>query len=163
MSVRRNVAMLAVGASVACAATVRAQAPGDRVRVHLLGLRLVEDTVMSWTSDSLVGRHGLAVSRSQIMSLDVWRPRPFLKSWMRFGGLGIGATSFLERVSQSRSSASPAAPQQKSMVATIAIGVGVGLAAAIVERALHLGEWVAIAEEGAPHGPPPGAPPVARP
>ena len=155
--------MLAVGASVACATTVRAQAPGDRVRVHLLGLRLVEDTVMSWTSDSLVGRHGLAVSRTQIVSLDVWQPRPFLKSWMRFGGMGIGATSFIERVSQSRGSASTPNSQDKSMVATIAIGVGVGLAAAIVERALHLGEWVAIAEEGAPHGPPPGAPPVARP
>ncbi len=130
-------------------AAAGAQAPGDRVRVHLLGLRVVDDTVVRLSEDSLIVRHGPAVPRSQIISLDVWRPRSFWRSWMQYGGTATGVASFADHALQSRQSS----PANNTMVATLAIGAGVGLGAALVERLLHRGEWTAVGYDGRPGTP----------
>jgi hypothetical protein len=126
-------------------ATAHAQAPGDRVRVHLLGLRMVEDTVVGWRGDSLIGRHDLAVPRGQVMSVDVWRPRGFVRSWMRFGGMSTGLVSFAAQAGRKQG---PEAGGGSSMVATMAVGAGIGLVAAVVQRLSHRGEWVPLRDDG---------------
>jgi len=53
MSRRSVLAMLGVLAMLCASTESGAQEPGDRVRVRLLGLRVVEDTVVRWSEDSL--------------------------------------------------------------------------------------------------------------
>jgi len=50
---RYVLALLGVLAMLGTSTESSAQAPGNRVRVHLLGLRVVEDTVVRWSEDSL--------------------------------------------------------------------------------------------------------------
>lgn len=145
MNTRRFVTLLGIAAAMSHSSTASAQAPGDRVRVHLLGLRVVEDEVVGWRSDSLIGRHELAVPRGQIMSVDVWRPRGFVRSWMRFGGMSTGLVSFAAQAGRKQG---PEAGGGNAMVATMAVGAGIGLVAAVVQRLSHRGEWVPLGDGG---------------
>ncbi len=131
------------------AAIAGAQVPGERVRVHLLGLRTVEDTVVGMSEDSLFVRHTGPISRNQIVSVDIWRSRSFMRTWTKFGGLGMGAAGIVSSVSADQS-AQPGAPKNSSMGPTIAVCAGLGLVAAIVGRVRHQGEWVPSAIQDRP-------------
>jgi hypothetical protein len=104
---------LVVATMLGPAVSAGAQVPGERVRVHLLGLRVVEDTVVGMSEDSLLVLDAGPISRSQILSVDIWRPRSFLRSWTRFGGLGLGVAGIVNQVS-SVQSAQPGAPKNSS-------------------------------------------------
>lgn len=141
----RLAALLGVILVLGHSSTAGAQAPGERVRVHLLGLRVVEDEVVGWRGDSLIGRHELAAPRGQIMSVDMWRPRSFVRSWIRFGSMGTGLAGFAAQAGRKQG---PEARGGNQMVATMAVGAGIGLVAAVVQRLSHRGEWVALGEGG---------------
>jgi hypothetical protein len=148
MNTRRFVTLLGMAAAVSHSSIAGAQAPGDRVRVHLLGLRTVEDTVVGWSGDSLIGRHELAATRGQIIGVDVWRPRSFVRSAMRYGSMGTGLTGLAVQVGGKQG---PDA-RGNSIGGTMAVGAGIGLVAAIIQRLRHRGEWVSVGADRRPGG-----------
>jgi len=142
MSHRSVLATLGVLAMLCASTESSAQAPGDRVRVHLVGLRVAEDTVVRWSEDSLFLLRTSAMPRTQIVSLDVWRPRSIARSAVRFGSLGMGLMNTVDVVRRPGGNTSPGGPA--TLGTNLAIGAGLGLAAALVERLAHRGQWVPI-------------------
>jgi hypothetical protein len=133
--------MLGVLAMLCASTESGAQEPGDRVRVRLLGLRVVEDTVVRWSEDSLFLLRASAMPRTRIVSLDVWRPRSVARSAARFGSLGMGLINTVDVVRRPGNTS----PGGRATLGTnLAIGAGLGLAAALVERLAHRGQWIPI-------------------
>jgi hypothetical protein len=144
--------VLGTASALAATATLGAQLPGDRVNVHLVGLRSVEDTVERWTDDSLVVRHAPAIPRSSIMTLDVWRPRSAWRSGLKYAAIGLNVTNLY---SVAKRTLGGSATQPSGIGTSLAIGAGFGLAAVVVERMQHAGEWVPVTRlDGAERGVP---------
>ena len=139
MNFRLLIATAAVVVAISGPRRVGSQAPGDRVRVHLVGLRQMEDTVVGWVGDSLLALKTASVRRNDIMHLERWAPQPFMLNWLRYTSRSMLATMPLLLIRRRDSAGHyerPIAP-----LTLLAINHGVGFGIAVIGRIAHWGRW----------------------
>jgi len=128
-------------ALLTCAVPVpaRTQATNDRVRVHLLGVRIVDDSVARLDRDSLFLRQHPAIARREVTGIDVWRPRSFARTTFLYGNAVLAVLQLVD-VESHKDRPNYGVP--RNVGTHIAISAGAGLGAALVERWRRRGRWV---------------------
>jgi hypothetical protein len=134
-------ALLLVALPCVVPGTVRAQLANDRVRVHLAGVRLVDDSVVGWTRDSLYLRRTVAIARREMTGLDVWRPRSFSRTALLYGNIALAV---LQMVDVETDKDRPNYGVPVNVGAHLAVSAGVGLGVALLERVRRRGRWVPV-------------------
>jgi hypothetical protein len=129
---------------LACPQFVRGQAPGDRVRLQLAGLRTVVDTIDRWSPDSLQLRSGAAIDRNLILRADVWRPKSFSRTMLHVGtwssAVLMAAVGLAVYTNAIHFRGSPLTP----VGASYGLGFSIGAAVASWERSQDAREWVPV-------------------
>lgn len=118
-----------------------AQAPEERVRVHVLGVHVVDDFVVRWDRDSLVLRRSATIARRDMTGLDVWRPRSFGRTAFVYANFALAVLQTVD-VESDKSRANYGVPRNVRM--HLATSVGAGLTVALFQRVTHRGRWVPV-------------------
>jgi hypothetical protein len=137
---RFRFAVLAV--LMVCGTSLGAQMTGDRVRIQLIGLRIVDDTVVRWSGDSLLLLRNSTVRRSEIMHMSRRRAAPAFGTWLRGTSTSLMLTMplALRRVEGDDGRRHLAMSPQQHL--TLSAGLGLGWLA--FSRITHRERWVPV-------------------
>jgi hypothetical protein len=120
-----------------------AQSAGDRVRIQLVGLRQLEDTVVRWQGDTLLVLKSSNVLRNQIVRLDRWQPRPVARSWIYYTSVSVLASTPLFLL-QRKDELGLHQPRYNPFT-LFAVNAGIGVVFTVVSRVANWGRWRPVA------------------